>query len=79
MTFSANQRPRDTSGFLVEPGDYRVSRDGQVRLATVFESGECDLWVRFRGEEQPQRVDETSQFCCWAKAEQSELADDATA
>lgn len=79
MTFNANQHPRDVNGFHIEPGDYRVSLEGQVRMASVFESETCDLWVLFAGEQQAQRVDETSQWCCWAKAEQSELADDATA
>lgn len=79
MTFNANTRPRDTSGFLIEPGDYRVARGGHVRVGTVFESEDMDLLVRFQGEDRVQRVDELSQWCCWAKAEQSELADDATA
>ena len=79
MTFNANQHPTDCQGCPIEPGEYRVARGGLVRVGTVFESDQCDLLVRFEGEERTQRVDELSQFCSWAKAEESEVAGEETA
>lgn len=76
MSFSANTAPRDVNGNPIEPGFYRVSYKGQVRIGQVVEAEETsDLIMQFRGEDRPQRVDELSQFCTWAACEQSEIND----
>lgn len=65
--FSPNTRPTDSDGRPLAPGDYEVRRGGQVQLATVFESEDCELLVRFAGSDRTQRVDECARHVSWQR------------
>ena len=74
MSFNANVHPKDINGNSIEPGFYRVANQGTARVGQVFEAVDSgSLYILFDGEDRPQRLDELSQFCVWAPAEQSEL------
>lgn len=71
--FNPNTTPADSSGNRLTPGDYEVRRGNEKRLATVFETEDNELLVRFAGSDRTQRVDECASEINWCRITTSDV------
>jgi hypothetical protein len=71
--FNSNTSPVDSSGNRLTHGDYEVLRGSEKRLATVFETEDNELLVRFAGSDRTQRVDECSRAVTWNRITTSDV------